>query len=684
VAVLFSAVQLLCWPSPAVKLWSEQIADKILAFKTSYTSRRQPFSETIAIVDLNDSSLKALESYHPGRAYYAKAIRNLADMGVSLQMVDIVFAGHKKEGADRELVAAVEYAGNVIFGMVFSLESSNSFQKDPYGDNDIKVYLGRDLWRDVRIGKAPDLYYGTDPVFSFAELANASKGMGYLTLTPDRDGVFRRLPLLVRYKDAVYPSFSLKAACDFLKVPPENVLIGKNSITLIKASRPDGANPHDIKIPVDHNGAMRINFVGPWGRMKHYNFSDIYFASKDKNDWHMWQQEMKGKIALVSNTYTGSTDIGIIPVDKAYPLSGVHANVVHTIINENFLRDIRGYQILLLELFFAALLFRVYLTGTAIKLSVVASTLGAVYFSTAVIILILFNVLIPTIKPLLLVFFIWAGLFTMKSIQNAYERLRIQKDKEIAERELEIGRKIQNSFLPSELPSLEGWQIETFFKPAYQVSGDFYDVFELPGGRYHSVVIGDVCDHGVGSALFMAVLRSMVRIFSLQSLNALEKMSPEQLILEAVHKTNNYIAEYHGETSMFATMFIGVLDANSDEMFYVNCGHEPPPLIRHGEVKQFLRPSGLPIGTMQNTTYSCKKITFQKGDYLFLYTDGLIDAVDGGGKSFSKKRLLEYISKNHSDLKQILKRLEDSFFKHVRDGEIIDDVTYLALKKEGD
>ena len=82
---------------------------------------------------------------------------------------------------------------------------------------------------------------------------------------------------------------------------------------------------------------------------------------------------------------------------------------------------------------------------------------------------------------------------------------------------------------------------------------------------------------------------------------------------------------------MFATMFIGVLDANSDEMFYVNCGHEPPPLIRHGEVKQFLRPSGLPIGTMQNTTYSCKKITFQKGDYLFLYTDGLIDAVDGGG-----------------------------------------------------
>jgi hypothetical protein len=100
--------------------------------------------------------------------------------------------------------------------------------------------------------------------------------------------------------------------------------------------------------------------------------------------------------------------------------------------------------------------------------------LVAIYFGTAAIFLIMFNLIIPIIKPILLVFFIWAGLFTIKSIQNAYDRLRIQKEKEIADRELEIGRKIQSSFLPSELPKLEGWQIETFFKPALKVSGDFY------------------------------------------------------------------------------------------------------------------------------------------------------------------------------------------------------------------
>jgi serine phosphatase RsbU (regulator of sigma subunit)/CHASE2 domain-containing sensor protein len=683
VAVLFSAVQLFCWLSPTIKLWNEQIIDLILRFKTSFTSNRLQHSETISIVDLNDSSLKALENYHPDRTYYAKAIRNLSDMGVSLQMVDIVFAGHTNEDADRELLTAAEYAGNVIFGMVFSLKSSDSFQKESIRDHDTKAYLDRNFWRNVRIKKAPDLFYGTNPVISFAALGNVSKGMGYLTLTPDKDGVFRRLPLLVRYKDTVYPSFALKAVCEFLNVPPNNVLIDKNSITLIKASYPGGGNPHDVKIPVDHNGSMRINFVGPWGRMKHYNFSDIYFASQDKSDWSMWKEEMKGKITIISDTYTGSTDVGVIPVDRAFPLSGVHANVVHTIINNNFLRDIRAYHILLLELLFVALLFRIFLTSTTIKLSVVAFMLVAIYFGTAAIFLIMFNLIIPIIKPILLVFFIWAGLFTIKSIQNAYERLRIQKEKEIAERELEIGRKIQSSFLPSELPKLEGWQIETFFKPALKVSGDFYDIFELPGGRYLAIIVGDVCDHGVGSALFMAVLRSMVRIFSLQSLNALERKSPEKLLLETVHRTNNYIAENHGETSMFSTMFIGFLHSESGEMFYVNCGHEPPPLIRNGKVKKFLKASGLPIGAMQDSTYSCKKVTFQKGDYIFLYTDGLIDAVDGDGKSFSKKRLLENISKNHSNLKKLLKSLEDSFYKHVRHGEITDDVTYLALKKEG-
>ena len=677
---IFFAVQFLCWFSPKISAWNEQIADKILGLKSYLPSVRPDYTESIVIVDLNNSSLQALDNYHPGRAYYAKVIRNLSDMGVALQAYDIVFAGHRSAEADADLVEAARNAENAIFGMVFRLDQERSPKKGYDRNQEEKAYLSHTKWEVVENEPVPGLYYGNEPVISFAALGSASKGMGFLTLTPDSDGVFRRLPLLVRYEGAVYPSFALKAACEFLNVPPANVVIGKDSIFLMAALRPGDSMPRNIKIPVDETGAMRVNFVGKWGRMKHYDFSDIYSASGKQEDWPLWQEEMKGKIVLISDTYTGSTDIGVVPVDSAYPLSGVHANAVHTILNEDFISDIRGYQALLVELLFAALLFTVYLVHSSLILSAFTFSMGAVYFCAAAAVLVFFNVLIPVTKPLLLMLSTWGGLFTIKSIQNAYERLKIQKAKEIAERELEIGRKIQADFLPSYLPKLTGWQMETYFKPAYQVSGDFYDVFELPGGRYHAVVIGDVCDHGVGSALFMAVLRSMVRIFSLQSSNTPESKSPEKLILDTVNRTNNYIAENHGDTGMFATMFIGFLNSDSGEMFYVNCGHEPPPLIRNGQIKQFLKPTGLPVGAMEDSPYTCDKIRFQKGDYIFLYTDGIIDALDGEGNSFGKERLYKNICGNHSSLKNLKERLEQNFYSHVKGGEVTDDVTFLALK----
>ena len=681
---IISLVQLISWLSPAIGLWNEQIADRILAFKTSSESFGPAYSETIAIVDLNNSSLQQLDDYHPGRAYYAKVIRNLDKMGVSLQMFDIVFAGRRNEAADLGLIKNTGAAGDVIFGMVFRLIPGGT-SKDTNGiDKDTKTYLTGTAWRKLDTAALPELYRGTEPVISMAELGTASRGMGYLTLTPDKDGVFRRLPLLIRYDQAVYPSFALKAVCEYLKVPPSNVAIEKDSIRLVGASQPGTQGVRDFEIPVDRSGSMRIHFVGPWGSMKHYNFSDIYFASEDQDDWPLWQEEMKGKIVLISNTYTGSTDVGAVPVDSAYPLSGVHANVVHTILSQDFIRDIKGYQALLLELLLAALLFVFFQKYPSIKFSSLAFLMGAIYFTAAVTSLVIFNVLLPVAKPLLLLFITWSGLFSLKSIQNAYERMRIQKAKEIAERELEIGRKIQADFLPSERPAIPGWQIETHFMPAYQVSGDFYDVFELSGGRYHTIVMGDVCDHGVGSALFMAVLRSMVRIFSLQSSSTTEPSSPEELIIETVNRTNNYIAQNHGDTGMFATMFIGFLDPESGELFYVNCGHEPPPVIRNGEIKQFLKATGMPVGALEDSPYTCNTISMQKGDYIFLYTDGIIDALDREGKDFSKNRLLEIVSCSQDGLKNMLNQLQKSFSEHVSDGRVTDDVTFMVVKNGRD
>jgi sigma-B regulation protein RsbU (phosphoserine phosphatase) len=103
---------------------------------------------------------------------------------------------------------------------------------------------------------------------------------------------------------------------------------------------------------------------------------------------------------------------------------------------------------------------------------------------------------------------------SFKSLGKAQKK--IETYSRTLDRDLDKCRQIQQSFLPRQLPSLSGWQIEEFFFPASRVSGDFYDAFMLPGG-FCGLVIGDVCDKGVGSALFMALYRSLIRIFSGQA-----------------------------------------------------------------------------------------------------------------------------------------------------------------------
>ncbi|MGD9013997.1 MAG: GAF domain-containing protein, partial [Desulfobacterales bacterium] len=143
--------------------------------------------------------------------------------------------------------------------------------------------------------------------------------------------------------------------------------------------------------------------------------------------------------------------------------------------------------------------------------------------------------------------------------------------------ELEKGKKIQRDFLPNEIPQVKDWEISTCFHPARQVSGDFYDAFLLPGS-YMGLVIADVCDKGVGSALYMALFRSLMRVFSghislgeWSSAHSIQKgngagESDLNLMLQAVSLTNDYISLEHGHETMFATLFFGVLNPATGDL----------------------------------------------------------------------------------------------------------------------
>jgi sigma-B regulation protein RsbU (phosphoserine phosphatase) len=272
-----------------------------------------------------------------------------------------------------------------------------------------------------------------------------------------------------------------------------------------------------------------------------------------------------------------------------------------------------------------------------------------------------------------------------------------------AERDLEIGRQIQASFLPEELPQLEGWQIASHFQAAREVAGDFYDAFKMAGGKRTALVVGDVSDKGVGAALFMALFRSLIRAFaeqhaSLGWMDILESeaagaqnstsvgrrrdlLSPGATALKkAVDLTNDYIAINHFKANMFATLFFGVLDPATGTLVYINGGHEPPLLIGPQGIRSRLNPTGPAVGLLPGLVFNIEQVDIQPGDLLLVYTDGVTDALSPAGEAFGLDRLADLVQEPFTTAGGLLERIHVELSLHSDGIEQFDDITLLAVQ----
>jgi sigma-B regulation protein RsbU (phosphoserine phosphatase) len=269
-------------------------------------------------------------------------------------------------------------------------------------------------------------------------------------------------------------------------------------------------------------------------------------------------------------------------------------------------------------------------------------------------------------------------------LENA--RLWEQEDlyRKALEREFEIGRQIQAGFLPDSIPQPRGWEIAAVLKPAREVAGDFYDVFRLPHGRI-GLVIADVCDKGLGAALFMTLFRSLIRAASNIGFHErkdiqIRKTTADHL-LNALSFTNNYIHQTHGRTSMFATIFYGILDLHDGVLTYINAGHLPPMLVARTGIVSHLRPTGPAVGVIPDTHYKINKILLQPGDTLFSYTDGVTDTAKFTGETLNLDALLPYINQDNS-LQRILDKIQDEIETFAESVKQIDDITMLAVRRK--
>ena len=194
-------------------------------------------------------------------------------------------------------------------------------------------------------------------------------------------------------------------------------------------------------------------------------------------------------------------------------------------------------------------------------------------------------------------------------------------------RELDIGRRIQQGFLPTRLPVSGGWELTACFAPARQVAGDFYDAFPLPHGRL-AVLVADVCDKGVGAALFMALFRTLFRALSEQRFaGAPPAEPPAAALLDVMTATNDYIGRTHSDANMFATVFFAVLDLATGTIWYANGGHEAPVVLAaDGQVRACLDATGPAVGLMPGLAFRVAEGRLDAGEQLLAFTDGVVDA----------------------------------------------------------
>ena len=502
-------------------------------------------------------------NFYYQRTEHSRIIGNLADLGVSAQLIDFIFQDKVDDAADRPLIQAVASAGNVYLGMAFESINGSDFEPKDSLNSPAAGYLEGTQWQVPPSQGLDTLYLGSGIRIPFYALLSVSRGPGFLNLRVDPDGVLRRTPLLVRYGEAVYPSFAFRAVCDYLGVSPADVVISPgNNITLKNAKPPAAAGSgHDIVIPIDTHGNVLIKYTGTWKRIKHYSYSEIHHAAENANVSPNLKNELANKMAILTENI--AAEIKVPPVNGEGRLSSgtIHALIIQDILSENFLRELSENEMILIELVLlaAVLMLSLYLPSIGFVCGTMLVT--AVYFGAGGFLFLKSDVIVRFARPVSIVSTAAMMVIIVMVAERAILFARTAKAKQLAERELEIGRQIQSGFFPSTLPDTNGWEIAASFEAARHVAGDFYDAFPIGNEKHIGFVIADVCDKGVGAALYMALFRSLIRILSgagddhRNSRRPEVKIDPSRVLSKTIRRLNDYISVTHEKDGMFATLF---------------------------------------------------------------------------------------------------------------------------------
>jgi len=588
----------------------------------------QQTNKNIVIIEIDDDSIKKLGGWPLLRNYHALLVKILASNGAKTVVFDVFFS-EEKEG-DEEFTKALKNAGIVYLPYIFDAERTASDKKSVHA-----------------AGFAAPL------VDTFRK---AAKGSGFINVEPDEDGKIRRITPYIKYDGKLYPHLTVLSAINDLGYKFDEVIIIPEQKIILN---------DETFIPLGENSSIMINYPDVWGKgFRHYSYVEIlqsYLAEVTGRAPQIDLNEFKGKVCFVGLSAADARDTHPSPLETVYPGIGVHASVYNSIVQDRFIRRLnKGWNLLILLVMWGV---TAYITGKVRKRFGLISIflIIAAYAVIAMVFFWPFGIWIDVFYPIISIVTVYV-IFTFKKYVTEIRK------REIIEKELNIARDIQRSFLPVEIPSLPGIDIKAEMLTARQVGGDIYDFVRL-GDTKVGIMIGDVSGKGVPAALYMARLVSIFKTFAV-------KVSPAEILKDV----NDRLVDESGN-NLFVTLTYMIFDTKKSTVTYAIGGHPPAILMdADGKIELLETEEGMPLGLVQGNFTENKK-TYKPGSVFVLYTDGVTEAMNAENEMLGEGKIIELISTlKGSSPKEIISTIQKAVVDHAGNAAQYDDITIVVIR----
>lgn len=390
-------------------------------------------------VDINDSTFQVIKPHEWDYSIDARVVNALTELNVGAIAYDILFSDPSVAEEDQDLIDAVSSSKRVYFPVVMGFGDNRGRPVSPQTAYDEEEFMKDHVWKlKVSRGGKPLNAPGIK-ILPFRELRGHGTGIGHINAYPDRDGVYRRFPLLIRYNDGFVPSLTFRMVCDYVQVQASDIEVFFGQHIILHDAKMPYQKKEDIIIPIDEQGNMIVNFAGPWeDSFDHFNYAEFLNVSDDNERLDQIRDVMDGDLVLVANVSTGYMDIGNTSIETLYPLCGIHTNVANTILTKDFLYELSTWKQIVIDTSLMALIVFAALRFGTLNFSFIIILVFIAFLAFTSYLFFYHNILINIVRP-------YIGLQLSLIMVNIYSYMHERQEKAL------IRHRFECYFAPSTL-----------------------------------------------------------------------------------------------------------------------------------------------------------------------------------------------------------------------------------------